>query len=86
MLTNSTALLDVISKGIYTRERQVRVDMYADRQAYKRLEISNRSFARSSRSLAKTLMELKVLASLFSQLIAANYKSNVEQEIIRDFQ
>ena len=65
ILTDSKSVFENISKGSRTSEKRIMLDIYAARQAYKTLEISNKDFVRSSHSLADGLTKYKVQAALY---------------------
>ena len=79
MLMDSKSLFDIISKRISTNEKRIMLDIYAARQVYKALEISNFELVRSSRSLADRLTKPKVQAALYIPLITAYHEPKVEQ-------
>ncbi len=52
LLTGSKSLFDVISKGTRTSEKRMMLDIAAAREGYRRRDISNIGFVRSSKNLA----------------------------------
>ena len=81
---DSKSLVDIISKRSSTNEKRIMLDIYAARQVYKALEISNFGFVRSSRILADRLTKPKVQAALYLLLITAFHEPKGEQWVIRD--
>ncbi len=55
LLTDSKSLFDVIWKGIPTSEKRMMLDIAAAREGYRRGDISNIHFVRSSKNLADGL-------------------------------
>lgn len=64
LLTDSRTLFDVISKGTRTSEKRLMLDVASAREGFRRMEISDIGFIRSSHNLADGLIKSMKQAGL----------------------
>ncbi len=84
LLTDSKSLFDVIWKGIPTSEKRMMSDIAAAREGYRRGDISNIHFVRSSKNLADGLTKPMNEASVLSVLRSGKLCVEPDQWIIRE--
>ena len=89
LITDSTSLFDIISKGSCTSENRIMLEVYAAREAQKK-ETSNIGFVRSSENLANGLTKRNMQKALLdlplngkSKLTASNRSSNKNQNSLK---
>ena len=83
LLTDSKSLFNTISKGTRTSEKRIMLDIHAAREGYKKREISNIGFVRSSANLADGLTKEKMQKDLFHLLKSGKHIVQYEQWILR---
>ncbi len=83
LLTDSKSLFDVISKGSRTSEKRMMLDIAAARERYRRRDIFNIGFVRSSKNLVYGLTKPMNQASFLSVLRSRKLSIEPDQWIIR---
>ncbi len=84
LLTDSKSLFDVISNGTRTSEKRMMLEIAAAREGYRRKDISNIGFFRSSKNLADCLTKPMNQANLLSVLRSGKLSVEPDQWIIRE--
>ena len=84
LFTDSKCLFDVISKGSRTSEKRMMIDIAAAREGFKRKEISDIGFVRSSNNIADGLTKAMNQSALLRILSTSTLHVNAEQCIMRN--
>ena len=83
LCTDSKLLFDIISKGTRTSEKQIMLDIHEGHEGYRKRDISNIRFVRSSAYLADWPTKEKVEKDLLNLLKSGKHIVQCEQWILR---